>query len=304
MSSSAQAPSPRSVVPRKDINLELREIWSNSSGGCGKVNYHLYAYTEKHPERVKFAGEDEVATVEGFVDYLAAISPITARWGENGITFSLLLHEGKLLAPWGDEIFFLIDRNKDGYLSAFGATCSVNHFADPWKMEGFQYSKAVGIALRKTPDFFQGGEGATILPLNDNDYVRLKDLVSMPQFRPDGSVSAPPAANVKEADLEGPHKAASLFFAACRAEDLDAIRKLVTRRQQESIKRKKHSLEWWAGAWAAYKVESIDGSDPIRKTPNGGATTKVNFTISTPEGRRPASVTFSLEDNEWKMDEN
>ena len=304
MSSSAQGPSPQSAVPRKDLNLELRELWSQSGVGCGKVNYHLYAYTEKHPERVKFAGEDEVANVEGFVDYLASISPITVRWGENGTTFSLLFYEGKLLTPWGDEVFFLIDRNKDGYLSAFGEKCSVNHYADPWKLEGFQYSKAVGIALRKAPDFFQSREGATILPLNNNDYMRLKDLVPMPQLRPDGSVSAPPVAKVKEADLEGPHKAASLFFAACRAEDLDALRKLVTRRQQESIKRKKHSLEWWAGVWATNKVVSIDGSGPIKQTPNGGATTDVKFTTSTAEGEKPGRVTFSLEDNEWKMDEN
>ena len=141
MSSSAQGQLPQSVVPRADINLELRELWNQSGLGCGKVNYHLFSYTEKHPERVKFTGEDEVANVEGFVDYLAAISPITARWGENGITFSLLLHEGKLLTPWGDEILFLVDRNMDGYLSAFGAKCSVNHFADPWKLEGFESQK-------------------------------------------------------------------------------------------------------------------------------------------------------------------
>lgn len=304
MSSSAQVQSPKSIVPREDLKAELRGLWSQSGVSCGKVNYHLYTYTEKHPERVKFAGEDEVANVEGFVDYLASMSPITVLWAENGIKASLLFHEGKLLTPWGDEIFFLIDRNKDGYLTAFGEKCSVNHFADPWKFEGFQYSKAVGMALRKAPDFFQSGEGATILPLNDNDYTRLKDLVPMPQLHPDGSVLAPPAAKMKEADLEGPHKAASLFFAACQSEDLDALRKLVTRRQLEKIKRKKHTLEWWAGLWATYKVESIDGSDPIKLTPDGGATTNVNFTLSTEEGKKPRRVTFSLEDNEWKMDEN
>ena len=304
MSSSAQSPSPQTIVPREDLKAALRGLWSQSGVSCGKVNYDLYAYTEKHPERVKFAGEDEVAHVEGFVDYLASMSPITVPWAENGITVSLLFHEGKLLTPWGDEIFFLIDRNKDGYLTAFGEKCSVNHFADPWKLEGFQYSKAVGMALRKAPDFFQSGEGATILSLNDNDYMRLKDLVPRPQLRPDGSVSAPAAAKVKEADLEGPHKAASLFFAACQSEDLDALRKLVTRRQLEKIKRKKHTLEWWAGLWATYKVESIDGSEPIRQTPDGRAKTKVNFSVSTEEGKKSRSVTFSLEDNEWKMDEN
>jgi|GEM_PF-4557551 len=237
MSSSAQSPSPQSAVPRKDLDLELRGVWSQSGVGIGKVNYHLFAYTEKHPERVKFAGEDEVANVEGFVEYLAGISPITVRFTDNGIPFSLLFYEGKLLTPWGDEIFFLVDRNKDRYLSAFGVKCSVNHFADPWKLEGFNYSKAVGIALHKGPAFLQGEGGPTILALNDNDYIRLKDLVPMPQLRPDGSVSAPPAAKVKEADLQGPHKAAFLFFAACQSEDLDALRKLVTRRQLDHVKR-------------------------------------------------------------------
>ena len=169
---------------------------------------------------------------------------------------------------------------------------SVNHFADPWELKGFQYSKAVGIALRKTPAFFEAGGGApSIMPLNDNDHK--KDITS-----------APAAATVNEADPEGPQKAASLFFAACRAEDLDALRKLVTRHQLEAIKRKRHSLEWWAGVWAAYKVESIDGSDPIRRMPDGGAKTEVNFTISDQHGRRPGRVSFRLEDNQWKMDEN
>ena len=302
ISSSAQGQSPQTVVPRKD-NLALRELWSSSGACCGKVNYHLYAYTQRHPERVKFTSDDEIANVEGFVDYLAAISPITVRWGENSNTDSLIFHEGKLYTPWGDEIFFLVDRDKDGFLSAFGVKCSINGYADPLKLEGFKYSKAVGIALRKAPDFFPT-EGGTILPLNDNDYTRLKDLVPMPELRPDGSVSAPPAAKMKEADLEGPHKAAALFFAACQSEDLDALRKLVTRRQLEKIKRKKHTLEWWEGLWATYKVESIDGSEPIRQTPDGGAKTKVNFTVSTDEGKKSRSVTFSLEDNEWKMDEN
>ena len=51
-------------------------------------------------------------------------------------------------------------------------------------------------------------------------------------------------------------------------------------------------------------MESIDGSEPIRQTPDGGAKTKVNFTVSTEEGKKSRSVTFSLEDKEWKMDEN
>ena len=267
-------------------------MWSPSGLGCGKLNYLLYAYTGQYPERVKFAGEDEVANVEGFVDYLAAISPVTVRVRENGPAYSLGFYEGKLFTPWGDEIYFLFDRNKDGYLSAFGVRQSVNHFADPWELKGFQYSKAVGIALRKTPAFFEAGGGApSIMPLNDNDHK--KDITS-----------APAAATVNEADPEGPQKAASLFFAACRAEDLDGLRKLVTRHQLEDIKRIRHSLEWWAGAWAAYKVESIDGSDPIRRTPDGGATTEVNFTISDQHGRRPGRVSFRLEDNQWKMDEN
>ena len=292
MSSSAQNPSPQSVVPRKDLNQELRWLWSPSGLGCGKLNYHLYAYTGQYPERVKFAGEDEVANVEGFVDYLAAISPVTVRVRENGTTFSLGFYEGKLFTPWGDEIYFLFDRNKDGYLSAFGAKKSVNHFADPWELKGFQYSKAVGIALRKTPAFFETGGGApSIMPLNDNDHK--KDITS-----------APAAATVNEADPEGPQKAASLFFAACRAQDLDALRKLITRHQLEAIKRKRHSLEWWAGLWGAYQVETIDGSDPISRTPDGRATTEVNFTISDQHGRRPGRVSFRLEDNQWKMDEN
>ena len=104
MSSSAQSPSPQTIVPREDLKAALRGLWSQSGVSCGKVNYDLYAYTEKHPERVKFAGEDEVANVEGFVDYLASMSPITAPWAENGITVSLLFHEGKLLTPWGNAV--------------------------------------------------------------------------------------------------------------------------------------------------------------------------------------------------------
>ena len=120
MSSSAQNSPPQSVEPRKDLNQELRWLWSPSGLGCGKLNYLLYAYTGQYPERVKFAGEDEVANVEGFVDYLAAISPVTVRVRENGTDYSLGFYEGKLFTPWGDEIYFLFDRNKDGYLSAFG----------------------------------------------------------------------------------------------------------------------------------------------------------------------------------------
>lgn len=298
----AQAPPPQTAVPREDLILAFKGLWANPHAGCDKLNYHLFSYTDKHPERVKFPGEDEVANVEGFVDYLTAISPITVLDNDRK-PFSLLFYNGKILTPWGDEIIFLIDRDKDGFLSAFGEKRSVNHYADPWKLEGFTYTKAVGITLLKRPVFFEKG-GSLIVPLNDNEYTRLNDLVPMPKLRADESVASQPAVAITEADLEGPHKAASLFFAACRSEDLSALENLITERQLESIKRKNHTLAWLAGGWSTYRIDSIDGSDPITKTPDGRATTMVKFTIITPEGKKSSKVTFSLEGNAWKMDES
>ena len=302
LSSAAQDPSPQTAVPRKDLFPAYSGLWFNPMAGCDKLNYHLFSYTEKHPELVKFPGEDEVANVEGFVDYLAAISPITVL-DYDSTPFSLLFFNGKILTPWGDEIIFVVDRNKYGFLSAFGEKRSVNHYADPWKLEGFTYTKAVGITLLKMPAFLQQGS-SLIVPLNDNEYTRLKDLVPMPKLRADESVASQPSIAITDADREGPHKAASLFFAACRSEDLSALENLITKRQLESIKRENHTLAWFAGAWATYRIDSINGSDAITKTSDGRATTRVKLTVITSEGKKPAKVTFSLEGNEWKMDEN
>jgi hypothetical protein len=302
LSSAGQHPSPQTAVPRTDLTLAFNGLWFNPRAGCDKLNYHLFSYTEKHPDRVTFTGEDEVANIKGFVDHLAAISPIIVL-DHVGTPFSLLFFNGKILTPWGDEIIFVVDRNKDGYLSAFGEKRSVNHYADPWKLEGFSYTKAVGITILKKPGFFQQGS-SSIVPLNDNEYTRLKDLVPMPKLQADESVASQPSVAVADADLEGPHKAASLFFAACRSEDLSALENLITKRQLESIRRKNHTLAWLAGGWATYRIDSIDGSDPITKTPDGRTTTMVNFTVITADGKKPAKVTFALEGNEWKMDEN
>ncbi len=143
------------------------------------LNYYLFDYTDKHPDRVKFAGDDEVVTVEGFFEYLASKSPIFVS-GFGGDQYSLIFFHGSIFTPWGDEIFFLIDRDKDGYLTAFGDRRSVNHFAEPWKMEGFKYTKAVGITLKKRPSFFMGEGNSVTVPLNDNDYTQHKESV-LPQ---------------------------------------------------------------------------------------------------------------------------
>jgi hypothetical protein len=166
------------VGKNKAALTNLDYMWSRPVSGCDILNYHLFDYTSRHPERVKFTDDSEVASVEGFVDYLASRSPIFVSGMDAG-KYCLIFFRGAILTPWGDEIFFLLDRDGDGYLSAFGERRSVNHFADPWKMEGFKYTKAVGITLKKRPSFM--GDGASVIvPLNDNDFTRLKESV-LPQ---------------------------------------------------------------------------------------------------------------------------
>jgi hypothetical protein len=162
--------------PATLTNLDY--MWFRPGFGCDILNYHLFEYTDRHPDRVKFEGDDEVATIEGFFDYLATVSPIFVS-GFGGDKYSLIFFRGAILTPWGDEILFLIDRNKDGYLTAFGDRRSVNEVSDPWKKEGFKYTKAVGITLKKRPSFM--GEGkSVIVSLNDNDYSRLNESI-LPQ---------------------------------------------------------------------------------------------------------------------------
>lgn len=169
--------------------LDLNYTWFNPVAGCDLLNYHLFDYTERHPDRVKFPDDSEVASIEGFVDYLASKSPILVQ-GMNGVKYSLIFFRGAILTPWGDEIIFLVDRDGDGYLSAFEERRSVNHFADPWKMEGFKYAKAVGITMKKRPTFM--GEGATVIvPLNDNDYTRLKESVLPQNIEPEAGGGQP-----------------------------------------------------------------------------------------------------------------
>jgi len=170
--------------------LDLNYSWFNPVAGCDILNYHLFDYTNKHPERVKFSDDSEVASIEGFVDYLATKSPIFVRGMEDG-KYCLIFFRGAILTPWGDEIFFLVDRDSDGYLSGFGQRRSVNHFADPWKMEGFKYTKAVGITMKKRPAFMEDG-ASVIVPLNDNDYTRLKESVLPQEKKQNKSEQATP----------------------------------------------------------------------------------------------------------------
>jgi hypothetical protein len=182
------------VGKSKAALTNLDYMWFRPVSGCDILNYHLFEYTNRHPERVKFPDGSEVASVEGFVDYLASRSPIFVSGMEDG-KYSLIFFRGAILTPWGDEIFFLIDRDGDGYLSGFDEHRSVNHFADPWKMEGFKYTKAVGITMKKRPAFM--GEGASVIvPLNDNDFDRLKESV-FPQNKEAEAGTGQPATHPK-----------------------------------------------------------------------------------------------------------
>jgi hypothetical protein len=177
----AADPAPRTVIPRPDGSQGryLSRVWFNpGGGGCDIVAYHLFAYTEQHPDRVKYVGDDDVATVEGFVDYLATKTPLIVKDDDGYVVSCLIFLNGTVYTPWGQEIILLVGRKKDGYLHAFGERRSVNGFADPWQQEGFKYSKAVGITVKARPDFIETGS-SVILPLNDNDYNRLKEIVFM-----------------------------------------------------------------------------------------------------------------------------
>ena len=169
------ADAPQTIIPRPEIKSKVSRMWFNPISGCDILNYHLFDYTNRHPERVKYTGDDDVVTVDGFIEYLVSKSPFPVR-EDDGMTAALIFFDGRIFTPWGQEIVFLVDRKKDGYLTAFGERASVNEYADPWKKEGFKYSKAVGITLKSRPDFVDPG-GRLLIPLNDNEFNRLKDMV-------------------------------------------------------------------------------------------------------------------------------
>ena len=176
---------PQTVVLRSGGNQKqyLQRVWSNpGGGGCDIVAYYLFDYTERYPERVKHAGDDDVATVEGFVDYLATKSPIIVRDDDGYVVSCLIFLNGAVYTPWGQEIVFLVGRGTDGYLRGFGERRSMNGYADPWQQKDFKYSKAVGITLKSRPEFIEPG-ASVILPLNDNDYTRLKEIVLTPRVQ-------------------------------------------------------------------------------------------------------------------------
>ena len=108
------------------------------------------------------------------MDYLAAKGPIPVFDGDE-TTASFIISRGAVLTPWGQEIVFLVDRKKNGYLTAFGGKTSVNGMDDPSKVEGFKYSKAVGITLKTRPDFIDAE--SLIITLDDNTFNKVKDSV-------------------------------------------------------------------------------------------------------------------------------
>ena len=64
------------VGKSKAALTNLDYMWSRPVSGCDILNYHLFDYTIRHPERVKFTDDSEVASVEGFVDFLGSV-PVT-----------------------------------------------------------------------------------------------------------------------------------------------------------------------------------------------------------------------------------
>ena len=164
--------SPQTVIPRPEIMQQLHGMWFNDVYGCDIVAYFLFDYTDQHPDRVRYSGDDDVATVDGFVEYLQSKSPIIVS-DADGHKACLVFYNGAVFTPWGQEIIFLIGRKTDGYLNAFGERASINEYFDPWQKHGFKYSKAVGITLKSRPSFVKASEHL-LLPLNDEDYNRLK----------------------------------------------------------------------------------------------------------------------------------
>ncbi|MGE9267961.1 MAG: hypothetical protein ACQKBY_07675 [Verrucomicrobiales bacterium] len=121
---------------------------------------------------MKYIDDSERVEVEGFLDFVRLLSPIAVH-DDGGRRSALIIFKNQILNPTGQPIHFLVDRNGDGYLEAFGEKRSVNHFDDPWKKEGFSYKKAVGTTLEKRPEFIEKGS-SIIVSLNDNDYTRLR----------------------------------------------------------------------------------------------------------------------------------
>lgn len=163
------------ALPGLSPKFDPRGAWFNPGEGCDILNYMLFEYTDEHPDKVKYIDESERVEVEGFTEYLAERCPIKISDYETQISFIRVV-DGQVLIPTGQPVVFLIDRNGDGYLQAFGQKRSVNHFADPWKLDGFSYKKAVGITLEKKPDFIKDDGGSRIVSLNDNDYHRLREI--------------------------------------------------------------------------------------------------------------------------------
>lgn len=135
-------------------------------------------------------------------------------------------------------------------------------------------------------------------------YIGIFLLGALPLAFSNDAVTVAEPVGAKAVALDTPTKAASVFFAACKAKDIDTLKIVISKRQQESLVRGGRTLEWFAGFWGQYNITSIDSSDPPVQSLDGKLTAKVNVKIATDAGIVQEKIKFALEGNEWKMDEN
>lgn len=148
--------------------------WHDQLSGAGQLNFYLHEMMKEDSDWISYQDESELIDAKLIIERLKQ-EDLLYLTDQNGLKRKLQINDENLETPWGSKIYFAIDRDGDGYISALGQKTSTHYgVSNPWTYDtNYSYIRASGVLL-SLPDETLPDISSSIITLDDNDYERLK----------------------------------------------------------------------------------------------------------------------------------
>ena len=157
-----------------ESHFDASYAWYGQLKGAGQLNFFIHEMMLKNTKWITYIDDsDEIVDPRPIIAQIKTFQPISIT-DQNGRSQVLNIYDDRIETPWGAQVYFAIDRDGDGYISALGQKCSTKYGVNnPWAYDsGYSYKRASGILLN-LPDP-KVSASSSIITLDNNDFERLR----------------------------------------------------------------------------------------------------------------------------------
>ncbi|MEM9080862.1 MAG: hypothetical protein AAGC74_09255 [Verrucomicrobiota bacterium] len=158
-----------------ESNFEASYAWFDQLSGAGQLNFYVHELLQEDSDWITYIDDSELIDPQPIVERLREDLPLLIK-DHSGRKRQLVVGAEGIETPWGSVIYFAVDRDGDGFVSALGQRTSTRYgVSDPWTSDpDYSYRHASGVLLH-LPDTELSGVALSLVTLDDNDYERLRE---------------------------------------------------------------------------------------------------------------------------------